>query len=293
MIWLWIVSLLPFPLAISSQIKVFPAFSGIAGVSQITYIDDNNQSQYAFNASEARELCLSLGLTIASKAQVQEALTQGLETCRFGWIDENFVVIPRINANPNCGQNKTGLVKWRASVKKVFDGFCFNESAADTVAQLKDTTVDSPSTTRDYPEHAPFPSNSTTSISDPQRHDVRSTHPTLSTFDPQRHDVRSTHPTLSTSGSRSSRMDTGAETTQFISRAQGSAGAKALLITSICGLLLTAIAIIGYVKLNKMCSLSWDVKQQQESSETDDCTDVKNIKDVEEEVRIELDNTTR
>ena len=47
---------------------------------------------------------------------------------RYGWIDEHFAVVPRVHALANCGKNRTGLVKWRASVTHKFDVFCFNES---------------------------------------------------------------------------------------------------------------------------------------------------------------------
>lgn len=62
---------------------VFPAENQtIAGVFQVSYLNDQNLPEYAFNASEARSLCSSLGLVIASQAQVTEALARGLETCR-------------------------------------------------------------------------------------------------------------------------------------------------------------------------------------------------------------------
>lgn len=144
---------------------VFPAANqSIAGVFQVSRLNALNQPQYAFNASEARVLCLFLGVNIASKAQVQEALTRGFETCRwdqrrndhlvtshlsgvewkapdvmllccirlvlfrFGWIDEHLAVIPRSKALSNCGRNQIGLVTWRANVAHKFDVFCFNES---------------------------------------------------------------------------------------------------------------------------------------------------------------------
>lgn len=47
---------------------------------------------------------------------------------RFGWTDENLAVIPRNKALVSCGQNKTGVVTWRAAVQKKFDVFCFNET---------------------------------------------------------------------------------------------------------------------------------------------------------------------
>lgn len=62
---------------------VFPAENQtIAGVFQVSLLSGLDQLQYAFNASEARRMCVSLGVTIASKAQVKEALHRGLETCR-------------------------------------------------------------------------------------------------------------------------------------------------------------------------------------------------------------------
>ncbi|XP_014852674.1 PREDICTED: lymphatic vessel endothelial hyaluronic acid receptor 1 isoform X2 [Poecilia mexicana] len=133
-IWVCISSLLAFSSVFSDQntsnIKVFPAANqSTAGVTQVSYQNNQNQLQYAFNASEARKICQSLGLSIASKAQVEEALSRGLETCRYGWTDEQIAVIPRIHALANCGQNKTGLVLWRAPVTNRFDVFCFNESA--------------------------------------------------------------------------------------------------------------------------------------------------------------------
>uniref|UniRef100_A0A3Q0QSB2 Link domain-containing protein n=1 Tax=Amphilophus citrinellus TaxID=61819 RepID=A0A3Q0QSB2_AMPCI len=106
-----------------------PAFNqSIAGLVLVTSLNKLNQPQYAFNASEARKLCSSLGLNIASRAQVNTALSRGMETCRFGWVDEHFVVIPRIQPLANCGQNKRGLVMWRVDVTQKFDVFCFNES---------------------------------------------------------------------------------------------------------------------------------------------------------------------
>ncbi|TNN86598.1 hypothetical protein EYF80_003066 [Liparis tanakae] len=89
MIWLCITSLFAITPVTSyqhiesSRIRVFPAENqSIAGVFTVSGLDDFSRSQYSFNASDARKLCSSLGVNIASKAQVQEALTRGLETCR-------------------------------------------------------------------------------------------------------------------------------------------------------------------------------------------------------------------
>ncbi|XP_026234973.1 lymphatic vessel endothelial hyaluronic acid receptor 1a [Anabas testudineus] len=247
----------------TSHIKVFPATNqSIAGVFQVSLLDHLNQPQYAFNASAARSLCSSLGVNIASKAQIQEALKRGLETCRFGWVDENLAVIPRIKALFNCGQNQTGVVAWRAPVIKQFDVFCFNESDAATVSS------------RDYSGETQ--STSKTTIS------TQTTHTTSSA---------SLHPS---SSSAPKTIDWEAEPARFVSTAQGSAGAKVVLITSTCALLLIAIIIIAYLKMQKSCSRSAKLKQKEEDMETGEWASVKSTKetkiDAQEDERIEEDD---
>uniref|UniRef100_A0A3Q3GQ48 Lymphatic vessel endothelial hyaluronan receptor 1 n=1 Tax=Labrus bergylta TaxID=56723 RepID=A0A3Q3GQ48_9LABR len=128
----------------TSHIRVFPGTNqSVAGVFQVSFINQHNKPEYVYNASEARQLCSSLGVKLASKSEVRTALSRGFETCRYGWIDEHFAVIPRIKALSNCGQNQTGLLTWRTSVTETFDVFCFNES--DAAIQLRDTTTDSSS----------------------------------------------------------------------------------------------------------------------------------------------------
>ncbi|XP_075966142.1 lymphatic vessel endothelial hyaluronic acid receptor 1a [Anarhichas minor] len=273
MIWLCITSLLSITQVTSdlnidtSRIRVFPAANqSIAGVFQVSNLDDLNQPQYTFNASEARMLCSYLGVNIASKAQVQEALTRGLETCRFGWIDEHFAVIPRINALSNCGQNQSGLVTWRASVTHKFDVFCFNES--DAATQLKDATTDNPLNRRDYSRQTQFPSKTAS--------------PT-----------RTTHST-SSSSSTPKTIDSEAQPARFVDGAQSSAGdMRAILITSTCTLLLTAIIILAYITMRSR-ALNSDIKQQQEYIQTEEWTSVKDIKETnkaaQEDERIEVDD---
>ncbi|KAM7424174.1 hypothetical protein PAMA_000492 [Pampus argenteus] len=221
-----------------SHIKVH---SSVAGVFHVNYINDLNQPIYAFNASEARALCWTFRANMASKAQVQKALMRGLETCRFGWIDEHLVVIPRIKALYNCGQNQTGLVQWRVSVTKKFDAFCFIES--DNAAQLMDTTTH-------------LPSESTYSTSSPI---------VSSSF---------------TTPSFLNNTDSGSEPVQFLGTSQDFAGAKAVLITLSCTLLLAAIVILAYIKLKRL-SQGFDVKQQEEDVEKEECTCEKNVKEPE------------
>lgn len=234
-----------------TDIRVFPAANqSIAGVFQVTSVNYLNQPQYFFNASEARRLCLSLGVYIASKEQVQKAINKGLETCRFGWIDEHFAVVPRIHALMNCGRNQTGLVPWRASVRQKFDVFCFNESAA----QLEDATTDTP------------PSSSYHSTrSSPA---TQKTHSAFSSF-------------LRSSSSTREAIDRVAEPAHYVGGGKRSSGGKLILITCTSAFLVIAVVIIAYLKLHRRCSESSDEENQHEYVETEEWTSEKSIQETE------------
>uniref|UniRef100_A0A8C8DXU1 Link domain-containing protein n=1 Tax=Oryzias sinensis TaxID=183150 RepID=A0A8C8DXU1_9TELE len=83
---------------------------------------------YTLNFTAARDTCLSLNVTMATKAQMEWAIQHGLETCKFGWIAEMIAVIPRLKSDMMCGTGKTGVVPWNAPKHKKFAVFCFNSS---------------------------------------------------------------------------------------------------------------------------------------------------------------------
>ncbi|XP_029379412.1 lymphatic vessel endothelial hyaluronic receptor 1b [Echeneis naucrates] len=112
-----------FPAAASSVIQVAPQSPTFAGVSMFM-----EGGAYTLNFTAARDACLTMGVTMATKDQILQALKEGLETCKFGWISEQVVVIPRRASNPNCGKGQTGVVVWRASLTTKFGVFCFNAS---------------------------------------------------------------------------------------------------------------------------------------------------------------------
>ncbi|XP_005724401.1 lymphatic vessel endothelial hyaluronic acid receptor 1a [Pundamilia nyererei] len=261
-IWLCLPAALLVTSALSVQmtdirnLRVSPGFNqSIAGVMLVTSLNELNQPEYAFNASEARRLCWSLGLNIASKAQVQKALSRGLETCRFGWIDEHFAVIPRIHPIPSCGRNKSGLVPWRASVKQKFDVFCFNET--DAAIQRMDEVTDSP---------------------------LKSTHGVG-------HTHHTTTPPSTSSSSTPETLDSEIEPARFASSSQSFTAGKAVLIFCSCALLLLITIILTYLKLRR-CSQKSDVKEQKEYIQTEEWICVKTPtetkKAAEEDERIEV-----
>uniref|UniRef100_A0A8C7IZX4 Lymphatic vessel endothelial hyaluronic receptor 1a n=1 Tax=Oncorhynchus kisutch TaxID=8019 RepID=A0A8C7IZX4_ONCKI len=255
-----------------SLIPLTPAFPErqIAGVFLVSYTNDLNQFTYAFNASEAREVCWYLGVTMASNSQVEEAQRLGLETCRFGWIDEHFAVIPRIEASKTCGQNQTGVIKWRASVTKLFDVFCFNAS----VIQLEGTTADTTLTTPKQQEGAhPSPSGAASSPS---------TSLSLAII----HLVPSTQSARPTSHSRSSLLSLSSfSDSPEVEVELPQSMSSAILITSTIVLLLTVMAILLYFRMNnglKTILPCWDGEQQNEYIETKECAAHTCMKDTKE-----------
>ncbi|XP_041965582.1 lymphatic vessel endothelial hyaluronic receptor 1b isoform X1 [Alosa sapidissima] len=106
-------------------------------ISEVFMVTQNNK--YSFTASVAIEVCEALHANIATKAQVETALQNGLEMCRFGWVEEKIAVAPRIQANPRCGQSKTGLVPWRAPESQLFDVFCFKDTGTVTTQRAMAT----------------------------------------------------------------------------------------------------------------------------------------------------------
>lgn len=120
-----------------NQIEV-PTGDGISGVLLVVTKDKN----YSFNATTAKDACDAIKMRIATKAEVETANQHGLQTCRFGWVEEQIAVIPRTERRQSCGKNKTGVIVWRADISKLFDVYCFKPSGAETTTSrmLEPTT---------------------------------------------------------------------------------------------------------------------------------------------------------
>ncbi|XP_062054097.1 lymphatic vessel endothelial hyaluronic acid receptor 1 [Lepus europaeus] len=88
----------------------------------------NKKVDRQLNFTEAKEACRLLGLTLASKDQVEAAWKFGFETCSYAWVEEGFSVIPRILPNPKCGKNGLGVLIWRAPLSRTFGAYCYNSS---------------------------------------------------------------------------------------------------------------------------------------------------------------------
>ncbi|XP_004418488.1 PREDICTED: lymphatic vessel endothelial hyaluronic acid receptor 1 [Ceratotherium simum simum] len=88
----------------------------------------NKKAKEQLNFSEAQEACRLLGLTLASRDQIEAAWNSGFETCSYGWVEDKFLVIPRIFPNPKCGKNGKGVLVWRNSLSAKSSAYCHNSS---------------------------------------------------------------------------------------------------------------------------------------------------------------------
>ncbi|CAL8296077.1 unnamed protein product [Boreogadus saida] len=77
-----------------------PISARIAGVFMIP-----ETGRYQFTAAEARDACLRLNATIATREQMEVALKSGFQTCSFGWTDDvKKGIIPRVTPEQKCGK---------------------------------------------------------------------------------------------------------------------------------------------------------------------------------------------
>ncbi|XP_026221756.1 lymphatic vessel endothelial hyaluronic acid receptor 1b [Anabas testudineus] len=123
------------------SLEKVPQHHGFAGVFMLI-----EGGRYTLNFTAATAACLVLNVTIATRVQMERALLQGLQTCKFGWIQEKVAVVPRLKSDLNCGKGKTGLVEWNVNEDRKFAVFCFN--ASDLEETLKTTTTHLQTSTR-------------------------------------------------------------------------------------------------------------------------------------------------
>ncbi|XP_054633732.1 lymphatic vessel endothelial hyaluronic receptor 1b isoform X2 [Dunckerocampus dactyliophorus] len=107
--------------------------------------------KYTFNFTDAHTACQSLNATMATAANMEEALQHSLETCKFGWIAEQVAVVPRLTASSKCGNGKTGLVKWNARENQKFGVFCFSASDSKATVIPQTSTSFTSSTPHTHP----------------------------------------------------------------------------------------------------------------------------------------------
>lgn len=88
------------------------------------------ESRYSLSYEMAENVCQQLNSVMASLDQVQEAYNKTMDTCRYGWFNNETVAILRHTVHENCAKNLTGLIQNSAvTTDQLYDAYCFDETA--------------------------------------------------------------------------------------------------------------------------------------------------------------------
>ncbi|CAH2325813.1 lymphatic vessel endothelial hyaluronic acid receptor 1 [Pelobates cultripes] len=79
--------------------------------------------------------------TLASMDKVQVALKNGYEACRWGWIQEENLVMLRITMSPNCSNNSLGLITKNCVARKSEYTYCIKNGVSNL---LYDASLEGP-----------------------------------------------------------------------------------------------------------------------------------------------------
>uniref|UniRef100_A0A7N4P6H0 CD44 antigen n=1 Tax=Sarcophilus harrisii TaxID=9305 RepID=A0A7N4P6H0_SARHA len=107
----------------------------------VYHVEKNGR--YSISRTEAADLCKAFNSTLPTLAQMEQALSIGFETCRYGFID-GHVVIPRKTPRFLCAANNTGVYILASNMSQ-YDTYCFNASAPQDKEDCSSVT-DIPST---------------------------------------------------------------------------------------------------------------------------------------------------
>lgn len=87
------------------------------------------EDRHTLNYDSAQTACEEQGAVLAGPDQVEEAYNKKMETCRYGWMNNETVAILRHTSHENCNKNMTGLIMNPHVTKdQLFDAYCYNDS---------------------------------------------------------------------------------------------------------------------------------------------------------------------
>nr|XP_055049677.1 CD44 antigen-like isoform X2 [Misgurnus anguillicaudatus] len=84
------------------------------------------RARYNLTYKDAKRLCEHLSATLAPMDQLQRAYNAGLQTCRYGWINNSQPVILRHKPHQICAGNQIGIMTWEKTHHA--DAFCYDEN---------------------------------------------------------------------------------------------------------------------------------------------------------------------
>ncbi|XP_078457503.1 uncharacterized protein LOC144722944 isoform X4 [Lampetra planeri] len=114
-----------------------------------------------FSFEDAEAACVSLEASLVTKDQLVNAMKKGhFEACRYGWVKEKEVYLPRVTMHRRCGRNVLGLIQSGFTSGKKYDAFCFDRNETRKYSCVKDSkkltiTTTTTATTRRSPTSPP------------------------------------------------------------------------------------------------------------------------------------------
>ncbi|KAM3918171.1 CD44 antigen-like isoform 1-T1 [Leptodactylus fuscus] len=119
-LWIFCFGLFSWISLSQAQIVISCRFKGVFHVEKI--------ARYHLTYDEAKKTCTELDALTATKEQVETAHQAGFETCRYGWVENSTVIIPRLNSNPICAAGYIGVYVLQSNLTTPYDVYCYNAS---------------------------------------------------------------------------------------------------------------------------------------------------------------------
>ncbi|XP_076853667.1 uncharacterized protein cd44a [Brachyhypopomus gauderio] len=108
-----------------SGLTVLHTAQGHGRCSYAGVVHREGDSRYSLTFQKAQQLCQSSHYHLATEEQLRKAYEQGLQTCRYGWIDGQRVSFLPHTTDPNCSMSNAEMVPSAQSPDSLYDVYCF------------------------------------------------------------------------------------------------------------------------------------------------------------------------